>query len=188
VDLLARLKGARIMHRTIHVYGAKGGVGTSTVATLIALEHSRAGGVTILSAADGDHTDLHTLMGAAAGEDAVFMAGDPGDALTVVDHGTTPPVDRDPGDQVFLVLRPCYLAIRRALGQNCRPDGIILLTEDGRSLGVRDVEDVLGVRVVAIIPVTQTLARSIDAGLLARHSRRHVNLDVLMSATTGKAA
>ena len=67
----------------------------------------------------------------------------------------------------LLVIRPCYLALRRALDAPLRPSGVVLVTEEGRSLGRADVEDVLGVPVRADIRVDPTVARAVDAGLLA---------------------
>lgn len=67
----------------------------------------------------------------------------------------------------LLVLRPCYLALRRALAAPIRPSGVILVTEPGRSLGCRDIEDVLGVPVRAEVAWDPAVARSVDAGLLA---------------------
>jgi hypothetical protein len=72
----------------------------------------------------------------------------------------------------LLVLRPCYLALRRALAAPVRPSGVVLVTEPGRALGRRDVEDVLGVPVRAEIPVEEAVARAVDAGLLARRIPR----------------
>ena len=66
----------------------------------------------------------------------------------------------------LLVLRPCYVALRRALAAPLRPSGVVLVEEPGRSLGRRDVEDVLGVPVRAQIPWDPAVARSVDAGLL----------------------
>jgi MinD-like ATPase involved in chromosome partitioning or flagellar assembly len=67
----------------------------------------------------------------------------------------------------LLVIRPCYLALRRALDAPLRPSGVVLVTEEGRSLGRADVEDVLGVPVRAEVRVDPTVARAVDAGLLA---------------------
>lgn len=67
----------------------------------------------------------------------------------------------------LLVLRPCYLALRRALAVPLRPSGVILIREDGRSLSGRDVEDVLGVPVRAEVGWHPSIARQVDAGLLA---------------------
>ncbi|MGI8809871.1 MAG: hypothetical protein ACR2KK_18920 [Acidimicrobiales bacterium] len=72
----------------------------------------------------------------------------------------------------LLVLRPCYLALRRALAAPVRPSGVVLVTEMGRSLGRRDVEDVLGVPVRAEVAIEEAVARAVDAGLLARRIPR----------------
>lgn len=92
----------------------------------------------------------------------------------VVDCGRA---DRSPGRELargatvsLCVLRPCYLALRRALDADARPSGIVLVDEPHRSLRRRDVEEVLGVPVWAEIEYDPALARAVDAGLLA--SRR----------------
>ena len=72
----------------------------------------------------------------------------------------------------LLVLRPCYLALRRALAAPVRPSGVVLITESGRALGRRDVEDVLGVPVRAEVAIEEAVARACDAGLLARRIPR----------------
>lgn len=66
----------------------------------------------------------------------------------------------------LLVLRPCYLSLRRALQAPLRPSGVVLVAEPGRSLGGADVEDVLGVPVRAVVSVDGSVARAVDAGLL----------------------
>ena len=67
----------------------------------------------------------------------------------------------------YLVIRPCYLALRRAATLEQQPTGIILITEDGRALGRRDVEAVIGAPVIAEVPYESSIARAVDAGLLA---------------------
>ena len=67
----------------------------------------------------------------------------------------------------YLVTRPCYLALRRALASHRRPHGVVVLLEPERSLTRSDIEDVLGMRVVATMAVQPATARLIDAGLLA---------------------
>ena len=67
----------------------------------------------------------------------------------------------------LLVVRPCYVALRRALAAPLRPSGVVLVSEPGRALGRRDVEDVLGVPVRAEIDVEPAVARAVDAGLLS---------------------
>ncbi len=70
-------------------------------------------------------------------------------------------------DRSLLVLRPCYLALRRATALPTRPTGVVLVTEPGRALGRRDIEEVVGVKVAAEIDVQPAIARAVDAGLLA---------------------
>lgn len=67
----------------------------------------------------------------------------------------------------LLVLRPCYVALRRALACETRPTGVVLVCEPGRALGRLDVERVLDVPVVAQVEVEPSVARTVDAGLLA---------------------
>ena len=66
-----------------------------------------------------------------------------------------------------LVTRACFLSLRRALSAPLRPSEIVLLTEPGRSLSRLDVEDCIGAPVVAEVAVDPTVARAVDAGLLA---------------------
>jgi hypothetical protein len=75
----------------------------------------------------------------------------------------------------ILVLRPCYLALRRTLALPVRPTGIVLIHEPGRALGRRDVEDVIGVRVQAELDLDPTIARAVDAGLLASRLPRSLS-------------
>ena len=90
----------------------------------------------------------------------------------------------------LLVLRPCYLALRRALAAPVRPSGVLLVTEPGRSLGRRDVEEVLGVPVRAEIALDGSVARAVDAGLLARRVPRPLEraLRPVLGARAGQDA
>lgn len=90
--------------------------------------------------------------------------GDPD--VVIHDLGVSPSApDLTPGPQL-LVIRSCYLALRRALATSRRFDAIVLVQEPGRSLEVRDVESVLGVSVVMRVPYTAEVSRAVDAGLL----------------------
>jgi MinD superfamily P-loop ATPase len=89
----------------------------------------------------------------------------------IVDCGTAPTgaalaVAAD-ADLSLLVTRPCFLALRRALATPLRPSAVVLVHEPGRSLGRRDVQERLGVEVVAEVAVDPAIARAVDAGLLA---------------------
>jgi hypothetical protein len=67
----------------------------------------------------------------------------------------------------LLVTRPCYLSLRRAVRSAVRPTGVILVDEPGRGLGARDVEHAIGAPVEAVVSVDPSVARAVDAGLLA---------------------
>lgn len=67
----------------------------------------------------------------------------------------------------LLVIRPCYLALRRAVAAPLSPSSVVVVEEPGRALDARDIEDVLGVPVLASVPVDAAVARAVDAGLLA---------------------
>lgn len=82
----------------------------------------------------------------------------------------------------LLVIRPCYLALRRALAAPIRPSGVVLVEEPGRSLGPSDVSDVLGVPVRARVPWDRAVARSVDAGLLAARVPRNLERAVREAA------
>jgi len=64
----------------------------------------------------------------------------------------------------LLVLRPCYLAVRRAVAVPVRPSGLVLVREPGRSLTADDIEQVLGAPVRAEIDIEPAVARAVDAG------------------------
>lgn len=72
----------------------------------------------------------------------------------------------------LLVLRPCYLALRRAVDAPVRPSGVVLVQEPGRSLDEADIEAALDVPVRVTIPWHQDVARVVDAGLLAHRLPR----------------
>lgn len=67
----------------------------------------------------------------------------------------------------YLVTRPCYLALRRAVSEvQIGYAGIIALMEPSRALSEKDVANALGNEVVATVSVHPVVARAIDAGLL----------------------
>ena len=82
----------------------------------------------------------------------------------------------------LLVLRPCYLALRRAAQSELRPSGVVLITEPGRSLGASEVSDVLGVPVRAEVPYDPAVARVVDAGLLSTRVPRCIERALRVAA------
>ena len=93
---------------------------------------------------------------------------------------------RASGERRLGVLRgPCYLALRTLLAGQHGLDGLVLVAEPGRALNERDVADVTGLDVVATVPVTPGVARTIDAGLLAaRHQNQREFRDLRRWLTT----
>jgi hypothetical protein len=92
---------------------------------------------------------------------------------TIVDAGSaSAPAARalvEVADVSVVVLRGCYLALRRAVHSPllARAAGIVLVEEAGRSLGPSEVRDVVDRPVLARVPVRSPIARAVDAGVLA---------------------
>ena len=104
---------------------------------------------------------------------ALAVALGHGSVTTLVDCGTA----RDPAsralvevaDVSLVVLRGCYLALRRAVHEPAlaATAGAVLLEEPGRALSAREVSEVFDLPVLARVPVKSLIARSVDAGVLA---------------------
>jgi hypothetical protein len=85
-------------------------------------------------------------------------------------------------DRSLLVLRQCYLGLRRAVDAPLRPSGVVLVMEEGRAITSGDVESTLGVPVVARVRVADVVARAVDAGLLASRMPRCLARDLRHAA------
>jgi hypothetical protein len=141
----------------IEFYGAKGGVGTTTVAAAMAIAE----------------------QGTLVSPDAAPIVGAPDDGTGVIALGQAPVTVEDcgiltlannPSGQIpaVLVTNACYLALRAALAAGVENfAGIVLVHEKGRSLNAQDIEAVLGLPVLAVVDRDPAIARAIDAGLLA---------------------
>jgi hypothetical protein len=90
-----------------------------------------------------------------------------------IDAGTgyLPDELRNAGAEITMVVKPCYLSLRRAT-QLSRPTNCIVIREEGRALTVKDVGNVLGVPVVAEIPYEAAISRAVDAGLLSSRAEQ----------------
>jgi MinD superfamily P-loop ATPase len=117
---------------------------------------ARAGG--LLDALGADPRDVVIDLGRVVGATGLVS-----EVAATIARGT---------DQSLLVTRPCFLSLRRALASPVRPTGIVLVSEEGRALGRREVEDIVGVPVVAEVPVDASVARAVDAGTLAMRMPR----------------
>jgi hypothetical protein len=109
---------------------------------------------------------------------------DSGGVEVVIDAGTGSPHPAlaHVADQTLLVTRPCYLSLRRAVGQAIRPSGVILVDEPGHALTARDVERAIGAPVVATVSFDPAIARAVDAGLLAARLPRVISRELRRAA------
>jgi hypothetical protein len=87
----------------------------------------------------------------------------------VVDCGrhVPPEVMHGAAARSLLVVRPCFLGLRRAARHSSFASGAVLVTEPGRALTAGDVERALGAPVEAEVPWDPAVARAVDAGLLS---------------------
>ena len=77
-------------------------------------------------------------------------------------------------DRSLLVLRPCYLSLRRAVAAP-RPTAVVLVHEPvARAARARDVADALGVPIAAEIAWDGSIAEAVDMGLLTSKMPRRL--------------
>jgi hypothetical protein len=75
----------------------------------------------------------------------------------------------DVSDASIVVIRGCYLALRQAVRTPlvARARGVVVVEEPARGLGAPEVADILGLPVLARFPFRPSVARAVDAGVLA---------------------
>jgi MinD-like ATPase involved in chromosome partitioning or flagellar assembly len=120
-----------------------------------------------------------SIDGVTAGRGDVLAALLGADGRPVVaDCGSTPSGARlavaAAASVSLLVLRPCYLALRRAAAFPLRASGVVLVDEPGRHLTADDVESVLQVPVRAVVRVDPAIANAVDTGSLAARMPRRL--------------
>jgi len=173
---------------TVTLIGAKGGVGTSTVAAMYALTVARTGQPVRLSASGpAGVEDLATILAVPVPGPGQSVEVGPG--LTLADHTAEDCTNVIDGDtdrfsdhegSVYVVLRNDIQSLRRALDVPRTTVGAILLIEAKRALGARDAADVLSYPIVAELQVDPAIARLVDAGLLA--TGRNIRVDLRVTA------
>lgn len=115
--------------------------------------------------------------GSGSEADAAVLGGALADdhRLVVVDAGRAEsPFTRslrEAADVSLCVLRPCYLAVTRAVAAP-RPGAVVLVDEPGRALNRADVAAALDVAVDIVVPWDPAIARAVDAGVLAQRQPR----------------
>lgn len=125
-------------------------------------------------------TGTTTCAGGAAPERCTELVRSLGDHGTVIaDLGV---FSKDPlasrsliaaaGRRTTLVVRACYLALRRARSTPVVFDDVVEVVEGGRALMTVDIEGVLGQPVTSRVPCDPQIARAVDAGLANRRLPR----------------
>jgi hypothetical protein len=175
------------MSRTIHLIGARGGQGTTTVAAALALLAAGHHDTALVSSdpaataallgvplplAD-ERAEVTPTLSFTAALDEHHRA-----EVTIIDDGaghrrtTSGSLTAADGERYAVLRGPCYVALASLLTvPGGPPDGVILVIEQGRALTAKDVTGVLDVPVVATVKASPAVARTIDAGLLV--SRLH---------------
>jgi len=133
------------------------------------LEIDAGRGLVLLPAGTGGLANASPEAGAAL---AVALRADP--RPTIVDAGVLGASSDvlsafvEVADASLIVVRGCYLALRRAVRveATARASGAVYVDEAGRSLGSRDVANVLGVPILASVGIRASTARAVDAGVL----------------------
>lgn len=95
---------------------------------------------------------------------------DRGPRPVVIDCGTTERVAAavvGGAHRSILVIRPCFLALRRAMASPLRPSEVVVIREPGRALSGHDVESAVGAPVRVEIETDPAVARAVDSGLMA---------------------
>jgi hypothetical protein len=90
------------------------------------------------------------------------------DAGTPRHHGSAAlDVLLDGADRSLQVVKSCFLAVHAAAGLTHRADGLLVVRDEERRIVPTDIASALGLGVVASVMLQPTVARAVDAGLLA---------------------
>jgi hypothetical protein len=127
-----------------------------------------AGGLTLLGAGTGALAappEAGAALAVALGNDHRPTVADAG---VVGPHPDAIRAFVEVADASVVVVRGCYLALRRAVAVEltARANGAVFVDEPGRALGPRDAASVLGVPVLATVALKASTARAVDAGVL----------------------
>jgi hypothetical protein len=156
-------------------------------------------GCTVAAAVFASTNDALTLLYDRAGDSRAALGLSASDENTIVnehlhvydgdiqpDYGLYDDVVIDWGKQTaphfatgvnVMVVKPCYLALRRAVHLGAAKPHTILLHEDhpGRALRAVDVEATLGCTISYVMRHDPQIARTVDAGLLSARNPRQLS-------------
>lgn len=152
---------------TISFTGARGGSGTTTIATTFALHYA--------TQLVGCTSDIAHVTGTQPGEPlnaglVVNPTVEDRDGLTVIDAGTI----RHPREYIpaanhrsYLVVRgPSYEGLRTFTETELHFDAAIVLHEPWRALGMKDAQTALNMPIEAVVDHDPSISRLVDAGLM----------------------
>lgn len=163
---------------------SKGGVGGSTVASILAVTSANNGVPTLI--VDGcTPTSLSSILATREFDPNAPEAHFVTENLSVCGTGTFFNIDLSPYEAIFVdagstniswfhagvsvtrigVIRNCYLSLKNAVGQQDKCDHYVAIIEPNRALTARDCEDVLDTSVTAV-DWSPDVSRAVDAGLL----------------------
>jgi len=167
------------MTKITAVYGAKGGVGTTVVASLLGLALAEQGPTLLVD--NTTTTDVATVLGVRAGDQMVdgglHISTRPVDAYdpdemrrfagfehVVVDAGREVP---GWADEAVCVVRNDYLSLRAAVCSRWPADHVVVVMMPHMTLDVDNVRGALGCQPL-VMSWDSRLARTVDAGLGSR--------------------
>lgn len=165
---------------TTNFYTVKGGQGATTLAAAAAVRTAKLlpdHTTTIVVADQGELEDLAAAFGVSMPSwDGIIEVPLHEGSLTaysreaamcadIIEPDYTIGHEWRPGTNNVLVIRACYLALRRAVSKDDRPDLAVFIPEPGRALGRDDIERALGCKVIEA-PWDPAVSRAVDAGIL----------------------
>jgi len=160
--------------RAVNFYGAKGGQGVTVSACLAGISWAWSGLSVVIVSADDDagavlnvgRLDVHGSVDV----DGAGLDGWP------AGHGCTD----------LLVTQCDYLALSRFARSGGVPSGVVVVSEPGRALSVRDVASVTDRPIVATLERSQNIARAVDAGLLRVRRSPFPSVECVQGLPMGK--
>jgi hypothetical protein len=171
--------------RVINLISLKGGQGVTTTANLLATTYALTNRVLLVG--DEDIASLTNIEPLKPGEvkqvretygnTNISVAYGPisaeqtqGYDVVITDNVS---IDGLAGE-TYLVIQPCYLALRKAVAMDDSLsetiNGVIVVRPQGRVLTDRDISSVLGKPIVTVINHDENVARASDAGLLLQRN------------------
>jgi hypothetical protein len=181
------------MFRKINLFSLKGGQGVSTTAVLLANSFALNDQSVLL--VDREGGDLPALLGitdrmpgtVTQVTDKIHLLSAHAHNGSKIPHGSSDAFDAViydldqfvEGAENFLVTQPCYMALKRASGQDeliKKCAGAIIVRPADRCLTDSDVMNVLGIKRATTITMNATIARASDAGILASSKRESLSI------------